>query len=329
MEPRRRVGPRRPSRTAQDDYDRAAEAAAATVIARYSTSFGVATRLLQGVVRRRTRSVYALVRVADEIVDGAAAGAGLGPEAIAQRLDDYERETEAALAVGFSTDLVVHSFATAARATGIDTDLTRPFFAAMRADLAISAHTDDTFERYVYGSAEVVGLMCLRVFVTDGADTPVEPSPHLVSGARRLGAAFQKVNFLRDLAADVGERGRSYFPGIDAAQLSDADRDRLLADIDADLAAARAVIDDLPDSSRLAVLSAHDLFAELSRRLARVPASTLLTTRVRVPDARKALVVARAVARDRRGHGARRRAGEGTPRGGRSGTRSGTADPAS
>ncbi|UYG17459.1 squalene/phytoene synthase family protein [Brachybacterium huguangmaarense] len=310
MEPRRRVGLRRPARTALDDYDRAAEAAAATVIARYSTSFGLATRLLHGVVRRRTRSVYALVRVADEIVDGAAAGAGLGPDVIAQRLDDYERETETALATGFSTDLVVHAFATAARATGIGTDLTRPFFAAMRADLAISAHTEDTFERYVYGSAEVVGLMCLRVFMTDAAETPVEPPPHLVTGARRLGAAFQKVNFLRDLAADVGERGRAYFPGVDPVQLDDADRDRLLADIDADLAAARAVIDELPGSSRLAVLSAHDLFAELSRCLARVPASTLLTTRVRVPDARKALVVARAAAVERRGRGARPRTGD-------------------
>ncbi|SLM93807.1 phytoene/squalene synthase family protein [Brachybacterium nesterenkovii] len=275
--------------------DRAAEAAASTVISRYSTSFGLATQLLRGVVRTRTRSVYALVRVADEIVDGAAAEHAVAPARIAELLDDYERRTEQALELGFSTDLVAHAFALAARATGIGTDLTRPFFASMRADLDVSRHTDESFATYVHGSAEVIGLMCLRIFATDRSPRPVEPSPELVDGAQRLGAAFQKVNFLRDLAADAGERGRAYFPGIDPGALTDADRERLLDDIDDDLAAARRVIPALPASSRVAVRTAHDLFAELSRCLRATRASDLMTTRVRVGNTRKLLLAAQAL----------------------------------
>lgn len=303
----RRPRTRRPSSpvSAGSEYDRAAAAAAAAVIARYSTSFGLAVRLLGSPVRPRVRAVYALVRVADEIVDGAAADHGLDRQGIADALDAYERETEAAMAAGFSTDLVVHAFAQAARATGIETDLTRPFFASMRMDLGVQSHDEDSFARYVHGSAEVVGLMCLQIFATDRSDNPVEPGPDLADGARRLGAAFQKVNFLRDLGADLDGRNRSYFPGIDPSCLDDAQRDLLLDDIEADLAAAEAVIDELPRSSRTAVRIAHDLFAELAHRLRRTPAATLRTSRVRVDDRRKAVVAACVIARDLR-PGARR-----------------------
>lgn len=280
-------------------YNAAAESAAGSVIGSYSTSFGMATRLLGRPVRDRVRSIYALVRVADEIVDGAAAGAGLSPEQIAAALEDYERSTVAAMESGFSTDLVVHAFAQASRATGFGTELTRPFFASMRMDLCRAEHTPESFEEYVHGSAEVVGLMCLHAFSTDASPVPVAPDEQLVEGARRLGAAFQKVNFLRDLQADAEGRGRAYFPGIDPAALTDTQRDDLLDDLDADLARAQRSIDELPTSSRAAVQSAHDLFAELSRRLRATPADELRTRRVRVPDARKAVILARAIARAR------------------------------
>lgn len=283
--------------SAATDYDRAARAAAAAVIRRYSTSFGLAVRLLSDPVRARVRDIYALVRVADEIVDGAAAEHGLDPLAIAAALDAYEEAAERAMTCGFSTDLVLHAFARTARATGITAELTRPFFASMRMDLERTEHDADSFAAYVHGSAEVVGLMCLCAFTTDRSPQPVAPDPALIHGATRLGAAFQKVNFLRDLAADHDGRGRSYFPGIDPERLDDAQRDALLVDIDADLAAADAVIDRLPASSRSAVRAAHDLFAELSARLAATPAAALRRTRIRVPDARKAVILARALAR--------------------------------
>lgn len=276
-------------------YTAAAEHAAAAVISRYSTSFGLATRLLHGPARPRTRSVYAMVRVADEIVDGAASGCGLDATAVAEALDAYERDIERALDSGFSTDLVIHAFADAARATGIGPDLTRPFFASMRADLTTPTHTPESFAAYVYGSAEVVGLMCLRVFSTDRSSRPVPPDPSLVAGARSLGAAFQKVNFLRDLRADDG-RGRAYFPGIDPTSLTDAQKDRLLDDIDADLADSRAALAALPASSRSAVALAHEQFRELSARLRATPAAVLRGTRVRVPGHCRVVLVARVLA---------------------------------
>ncbi|MFQ6484408.1 phytoene/squalene synthase family protein [Brachybacterium epidermidis] len=294
-------------------YTAAAVRAADRVIDAYSTSFGSSTRLLGTPVRGRVRSIYALVRVADEIVDGAAEGCGLEPDAIAAALEDYETRTEQALASGFSSDLVVHAFARTARACGIGPELTRPFFASMRADLTVSEHDPFSFEQYVYGSAEVVGLMCLHVFTTDRSPVPVAPSPTLLEGARRLGAAFQKVNFLRDLRADAVGRGRSYFPGVDPATLTDRQKDELLIDIQADLAAAREAIVLLPDSSRTAVRAVHDLFAALTDRLAATDAGELRTGRVRIPDARKAAIIARAALQER-GRGLRARRPDGRNR---------------
>lgn len=264
-----------------DLYTEAARKAAAVVIGRYSTSFGVASSLLGSEVRRDVEVIYALVRVADEIVDGAALEAGLDVAAARNRLDAMERETELAMATGFSTDLIVHAFATTARSAGFGSELTGPFFASMRADLSATEHTQQSFNDYVYGSAEVVGLMCLRVFLRGQADADL---PRLERGARALGAAFQKVNFLRDLAADFGTLGRSYFPGITVTSFTEAEKIRLLDDIDADLAVSAQVVPQLPASSRRAVALAQSLFTELSARLRQTPAAEVASTRIRVPD---------------------------------------------
>jgi phytoene/squalene synthetase len=135
-------------------YDRVAHEASAQVIRRYSTSFGLATRLLGAGVRERIEDVYALVRVADEIVDGVAEEAHLDRAAVEESLDAFEAETERALASGYSANLVIHAFARTARAAGFGTELTGPFFASMRADLRETVHTPESFESYVYGSAE-------------------------------------------------------------------------------------------------------------------------------------------------------------------------------
>ncbi|HEX7834089.1 MAG TPA: squalene/phytoene synthase family protein, partial [Pseudolysinimonas sp.] len=261
---------------------------ASLVIRRYSTSFGMASRLLGAGVRQPVENVYALVRVADEIVDGGADEAGLDAAVAGRLLDDLERDTARALDEGYSANLIVHAFARTARAAGFGTDLTAPFFASMRMDLTQTAHDEESFRRYVYGSAEVVGLMCLRIFLSaagEGArrDRTAAELETLESGARALGSAFQKVNFLRDLAADSETLGRSYFPGIDPASLTDAQKDALLDDIDAELAQAARALPLLPPSSRRAVALAHGLFAELSRRIRATPASQLVRTRVRVP----------------------------------------------
>lgn len=269
-------------------YDRCAADAAASVIAAYSTSFALATRLLGPRVRAGVRNVYALVRIADEIVDGAAETAGMPARTQRLLLDSYEAETLAATARGFSTDLVVHAFARTARECGIGPDLVRPFFASMRTDLDQRVHDVASHEQYVYGSAEVVGLMCLRVFVSAGRDTPVTPDPDLIEGARRLGAAFQDINFLRDEADDRLRLGRDYL-GVAAGLTT---RDDVLRRIDADLDAAAATIPRLPADCRKAVTVAHGLFAELTDRLRTQDAQT----RVSVPAPVKAAVAARAVA---------------------------------
>jgi phytoene/squalene synthetase len=268
-------------------YDKTAEDAAAAVISSYSTSFGLATRLLGPRPRPHVRNVYALVRIADEIVDGPATAAGLDSVAVAAVLDALETEAIAAIERGFSSNLVVHAFARTARECGIGEALIEPFFRSMRTDLLTTRHDGASHDDYVYGSAEVVGLMCLQVFVNAGARHPTVPDADLVDGARRLGAAFQDVNFLRDQHHDEDALGRDYL-GLASGG---ATRAHVLDRIDADLAAAAAVIPRLPADSRRAVTAAHDLFASLSTRLRRESAST---ARVRVPDPVKAALAARA-----------------------------------
>ena len=255
-------------------YTATALAASGSVIGRYSTSFSLACRTLPPAVRRDIAGIYALVRVADEVVDGTAGAAGLEAARVRTALDGYEAAVNSALATGFATDLVIHGFADVARRHGFGRELTEPFFASMRADLDVAEHDGASLESYIYGSAEVVGLMCLEVFMDmpgTRAQTP-EQRDMLRATARRLGAAFQKVNFLRDLGADHDQLGRTYFPGADPAHLDETQKAQLLADLNADLDAAMPGILALDRRARRAVLIAHGLFAELSRRIERVPA---------------------------------------------------------
>ena len=270
-----------------NQYDQVAHEAAAIVIRRYSTSFRLASRLLAADVRGRVQSIYALVRVADEIVDGTSEAAGLDRLAAGQTLNALEAETLLAIETGFSANLVVHAFALTAREVDIDEGLVAPFFASMRTDLTETEHDQESFERYVHGSAEVVGLMCLRAFVHN---EEVDDVARLETGARALGAAFQKINFLRDLAADFEKLGRSYFPGVRVEAFSEADKTRILDDIDADLRVSAGAIPVLPRSSRRAVALAQSLFTELARRLRATPAAELRSRRVRVPGRVKARI---------------------------------------
>ncbi|GAA3588928.1 squalene/phytoene synthase family protein [Klugiella xanthotipulae] len=282
-------------RTGLDLYTEVAARNSRTVLRQYSTSFGVASSLLPRLTRRDIAQVYALVRIADEIVDGPAAASGLTVAAQCELLDALERETYAAVSSGFSSNLVVHSFAQTARRAGIGRDLIEPFFASMRADLTCVAHDTASIRAYIYGSAEVVGLMCVAVFLANsptGVRTEAERAV-IDEGARHLGAAFQKVNFLRDLAADVDGLGRNYFPGVDVEHLSESDKKVIIDDIDNDVRIARESIPLLPRPCQSAVLLATELFAGLAARLRRAPAATLLTTRVRLSTPVKAAVAAR------------------------------------
>ncbi len=270
-------------------YDRCAREAASVVIGAYSTSFALACRLLGTRARQDVRCVYALVRIADEVVDGTADAAGVTVEQQRAMLDALEAETLHAVADGFSTNLVVHAFALTARACGIGEDLIVPFFASMRTDLDTSLHDGASHDAYVYGSAEVIGLMCLQIFVNAGSRHPTAPAPELVDGARRLGAAFQDINFLRDRSDDAERLGRDYL-GLSTGENT---REDVLERIRGDLDAAAAVIPRLPRDCRRAVTVAHGLFAELTERLQTADPDT----RVSVPGRVKALIAARSLIR--------------------------------
>jgi 15-cis-phytoene synthase len=279
-----------PRRAPRSLYDSVSEDSAAVVIRRYSSSFGLASRLLAEPVRTQVRNVYALVRVADEIVDNPDPELGVAPRA--RMLARLQEDVHHALETGYSSNLVVHAFARTATGCGIGAELVDPFFDSMRMDLTTTVHSRASFDRYVYGSAEVVGLMCLRVFL---AVDRAGDYDRLAPGAQRLGAAFQKLNFLRDLAEDHDALGRGYFPGLDIESFCDADRDRILDDIAADLEAAGAAVPELPATSRRAVRAAHATFAELAARLRATPAAEIRRARVRVPNPVKARLVAGAL----------------------------------
>lgn len=276
-------------------YTEAAHRASAEVIYSYSTSFGAATKLLPKSLRHHIENIYAMVRVADEIVDGSAQQAALSAANLdpALELDAFEAETYRAMERGFSTNLILHSFAVTAREVGIAKDIVEPFFYSMRQDLTESEHDQESFERYVYGSAEVVGLMCLAAFV-QGQSYTQEQKVQLVKGARALGSAFQKVNFLRDLAADFGRLGRSYFPGVNVNNFDEATKERLVQDIDNDLSISAQSLPLLPTSARVAVTAAQLLFAELNRKIGNTSAKDLINTRISVSNFKKLILVARA-----------------------------------
>ena len=283
----------RTRRSAQHDnetslalYDKTACAASAQVIRGYSTSFGAGARLLDKSTCRHITSIYAMVRVADEIVD-----TYRGPDA-RELLDAFERNVHACMDGAFGTNLVAHAFGLTARATGITKDMTAPFFASMRMDLDTTEHTPASFDRYVYGSAEVIGEMCLAAFMAT-PEGPGHASAEVREGARRLGAAYQKINFLRDLATDTEALGRSYFPGVTGANLTDATLAELVEDCKADIRAAELCLPALPRRARIAVTTTVDIYSRLLRRIERTPASRLCSVRIRVSNPVKAALAAR------------------------------------
>ena len=277
-------------------YSAAAQRAAREVIYSYSTSFGLATRLLGKEYQGHVENIYALVRVADEIVDGSAAEAqALQPQVNpAQLLSEFENETYRAMEIGYSTNLVIHAFALTARTTGIKREIVEPFFYSMRQDLTETQHNQQSFEKYVYGSAEVVGLMCLQVFM-HGKTYSESEKEKLVLGARALGSAFQKVNFLRDLSADFKRLGRSYFPGVDVKSFNEETKQRLVDDIKVDLGVSAQSLPLLPKSARRAVAAAQLLFTTLNNQIEKTSATELINRRISVGSARKASLLIRAL----------------------------------
>ena len=270
------------------EFTDAARRCSEVILRRYSTSFALACRVLAPATRPHVAAIYAWARVGDEVVDGAMDD----PVAARELIAEARRRTHRAIERGLDPDPVTHAFADTARRFGIDARLVDPFYDSMEADIDVTEHTEESLRRYIHGSAEVIGEMCLRTFAGGGLGDDDE----MAAGARALGAAFQKVNFLRDIREDFTDLGRNYLPGRDPRALTEKDVRELADDVDADLRIARAAINRIPGRDRLAVAAAHDLFAELNDRLRAAGASGVSAGRVRVPDPVKLAVIGRAAA---------------------------------
>ena len=198
-------------------------------------------------------------------------------------LNELEAETYHALERGYSANPIVHAFQDTAHHFDITTVLLKPFFASMRTDLTAKTFTQQQYQDYIYGSAEVVGLMCLKVFC-NGNQARYD---HLQAGASKLGAAYQKVNFLRDIAQDHTDLGRMYFPGVQFEDFDEAQKTAIIEDIEADFAAALPYMRQLPKGAKSAVLASYRYYNALLIKLKQTPVQTIKTKRVRISNARK------------------------------------------
>lgn len=266
-----------------DDYDSSATQASKIVTETFSSSFSSASKLFDSSIRQDVYNIYGLVRIADEIVD-----TYRGKRA-RQLLDDLQTETHQALKQKFSANIIVHAFMLTATKYGIGPELIDPFFESMRTDLTKTTFSKTEYERYVYGSAEVVGLMCLRVFCLGDDKLYSKLKP----GACALGAAFQKVNFLRDIRDDFETRGRYYFPIGSYETFSEADKQRIIHDIDADFRRAQRALAKLPANSRKACTAAFSYYQALLRAIQSTPVETLKQQRVSLSKPRKLALLAR------------------------------------
>lgn len=254
----------------------------------YSSSFGTSSLLFPKQMRRHIHAVYGMVRIADEIVD-----TYKGPDA-AELLDAFEHEVYAAIRRGYSVNPIVHAFSKTAKLYDIDKKLIAPFFKSMRIDLRPQTYDVSLYQEYIHGSAEVVGLMCLRVFVQGDSAKYKD----LQDGAAALGSAYQKVNFLRDLSADYKELGRVYFPGVRFESFDDKAKQLIVKDIRNDLARSLVALKKLPRSSRQATMTSYVYYSKLLDKIERTPATVIKHQRIRIPGSRKALLFAGIVLRE-------------------------------
>ena len=252
----------------------------------YSTSFSIAVSFLDDKMQKAIYSIYGFVRSADEIVDT------FLDHDKAALLDKFENDYYDAMANGISLNLVLHSFQLTVKRYKIPDELIRAFLSSMRSDLSKNRYSSKSeIDTYIYGSADVVGLMCLAVF-TEGNSSLYES---LKGPAMRLGSAFQKVNFLRDLKNDTESLDRQYFPEIENGVFDDQVKNKIIADIDNDFTSARKGISELPESAKLAVLIAYYYYRRLVKKIKHTPAEKLITSRIRISEALKIALLLKAL----------------------------------
>jgi len=243
----------------------------------YSTSFSLGIYFLNKELRHPIYSIYGFVRLADEIVDSFHDY----PKSIL--LEEFRQDCFRAIDRGISTNPVLNSFQQVVNRYGIKHELITQFLKSMEMDLAEQDYTPEKYEEYILGSAQVVGLMCLHVF-TNGNNEDYE---RLKIPAMKLGSAFQKVNFLRDVNADYKDLSRTYFPDVNLAAFSDLDKRSIEQDIHLEFKEALDGIRELPRSCRKGVYLAYVYYLKLFRKIANVPAERVMLERIRVSNSHK------------------------------------------
>lgn len=250
----------------------------------YSTSFSIGARFLQASVRDAIYSIYGFVRFADEIVDS------FEGYDKARLLDEFEQAYRQALAAGISLNPVLNAFQITVTRYRIPDELIRSFLTSMRQDLHPVNFGEKELQTYIYGSAEVVGLMCLKVFVGGNQTLYEQLKPY----AMRLGDAFQKINFLRDLRHDTQHLHRIYFPTLKNQPLDETNKRQILREIDEDFRMGLEGIRQLPACARLGVYTAYLYYKSLAKLIEATPAHQLIQTRIRVPNATKIVLFGKA-----------------------------------
>ncbi len=244
----------------------------------YSTSFSSAVKMLSPTIRQDIYNIYGFVRFADEIVDS------FHDYDKEKLFAMFEKDLDAALLNKISLNPILNSFQHTVHKFKIPNSLIASFMKSMKMDLVISHYeTVAEYNEYIYGSADVVGLMCLKVFV-NGNDAKYN---ELEQSAMRLGSAFQKVNFLRDLKADHEDLSRTYFPNTDLTKLDEASKNQIIAEIEADFEAGYQGIIHLPIEAKFGVYTAYIYYKKLLSKLKKTPSAEIKNTRIRVSDYQK------------------------------------------
>jgi phytoene/squalene synthetase len=244
---------------------------------RYSTSFSLGISFLHKDLHKPIYSIYGFVRFADEIVDSFH---GFDKQKL---LSDFKEETYKSISEGISLNPILNSFQWVVNKYDIPHELIETFLNSMEMDLSDHVYDKSTYDKYILGSAEVVGLMCLKIFV-EGNNSEYE---RLKPFAMKLGSAFQKINFLRDLKADYQELGRTYFPGINMDEFNATVKKEIEADIEVDFKLGLEGIKMLPHKARFGVYMAYKYYFKLFKKIKQTQAEVILTERVRIPNRRK------------------------------------------
>ncbi|MEC9159350.1 MAG: phytoene/squalene synthase family protein [Bacteroidota bacterium] len=254
----------------------------------YSTSFSFGISLLDKSIHDAIYSIYGFVRLADEIVDT------FHDFPKQEMLLEFKNETYKALDRGISTNPVLHAFQMVVNEFNIHRSLIDKFLDSMEKDLKEITYSSSEYDDYIVGSAEVVGLMCLKIFV-NGDESMYN---RLEDNARSLGAAFQKVNFLRDVKADFEQLGRSYFPDVDLTTFTSDEKLKIEDDIAEDFSHALEGIKKLPASSKLGVYVAYRYYLSLFKKIKSVPSERLMYERIRVPNSKKMYITFKSYCRN-------------------------------